>query len=85
MGIALRVFARDLHPEAAEAFVAVRAVWVQGQRPSEAPNDAYTLTVSWGPPRTGWEIEPNDWEAAAVRFSAALTRASNSWRIWASA
>jgi serine/threonine-protein kinase len=50
----------------AEAFVAVRAVWLQGQRPTEAPGDAYTLTVSWGPPRTGWEIEPNEWEAAAT-------------------
>jgi serine/threonine-protein kinase len=50
----------------AEAFVAVRAVWLQGQTPAEAPGDAYTLTVSWGPPRTGWEIEPNEWEAAAT-------------------
>jgi serine/threonine-protein kinase len=50
----------------AEAFVAVREVWVQGQKPTEDPNDLYTLTVTWGPPRTGWEIEPNDWEAAAT-------------------
>jgi hypothetical protein len=50
----------------AEAFLAVREVWVQGQKPTEAPNDPYTLTVTWGPPKTGWEIEPNDWEAAAT-------------------
>jgi eukaryotic-like serine/threonine-protein kinase len=50
----------------AEAFLSVREVWVQGQKPTEAPNDPYTLTVTWGPPQTGWEIEPNDWEAAAT-------------------
>jgi eukaryotic-like serine/threonine-protein kinase len=50
----------------AEAFVSVREVWIQGQKPTEAPNDPYTLTVTWGPPQTGWEIEPNDWEAAAT-------------------
>jgi hypothetical protein len=50
----------------AEAFVSVREVWIQGQKPTERPNDPYTLTVTWGPPQTGWEIEPNDWEAAAT-------------------
>jgi hypothetical protein len=50
----------------AEAFVAVREVWVQGEKPIEAPNDAYVLTVTWGPPATGWEVEPNDWPAAAT-------------------
>jgi serine/threonine-protein kinase len=49
-----------------EAFVAVREVWMQGQKPTEAPNDPYTLTVTWGAPKTGWEIEPNDWEEAAT-------------------
>src|SRR6202011_3904782 len=32
----------------------------------ETSKDSYTLTVNWGPPQTGWEIEPNDWEAAAT-------------------
>jgi eukaryotic-like serine/threonine-protein kinase len=50
----------------AEAFVSVREVWIQGQKPNEKPNDPYTLTVTWGPPQTGWELEPNDWEAAAT-------------------
>jgi serine/threonine protein kinase len=50
----------------AEAFVAVREVWVQGAKPTEGPKDPYALTVTWGPPQTGWEIEPNDWEAAAT-------------------
>jgi serine/threonine-protein kinase len=50
----------------AEAFVSVREMWVQGQKPTEAPNDPYTLTVNWGPPKTGWEIEPNDWQEAAT-------------------
>ena len=49
-----------------EAFISVREMWVQGQKPTEAPNDPYTLTVTWGPPKTGWEIEPNDWEEAAT-------------------
>jgi eukaryotic-like serine/threonine-protein kinase len=50
----------------AEVFFAVREVWVEGQKPLENPNDSYVLTVSWGPPQVGWEIEPNDWEAAAT-------------------
>ncbi|HEX4404272.1 MAG TPA: serine/threonine-protein kinase [Polyangia bacterium] len=50
----------------AEAFVAVREVWVQGQKPAVAPNDTYLLTVTWNAPQTAWEIEPNDWPAAAT-------------------
>jgi serine/threonine-protein kinase len=50
----------------AEAFLAVREVWVQGQKPTTDARDPYTLTASFGPPQTGWEIEPNDWEAAAT-------------------
>jgi serine/threonine-protein kinase len=50
----------------AEAFFSVRAVWIQGQKPSEAPSEPYTLTATWGAPQTGWELEPNDWEAAAT-------------------
>jgi serine/threonine-protein kinase len=49
-----------------EAFLSVHAVWVQGQKPAEDPDDPYTLSAIWGPPQTGWEIEPNDWEAAAT-------------------
>ena len=44
----------------------MREVWNQSEKPTEAPNDPYSLTVTWGPPQTGWEIEPNDWEAAAT-------------------
>jgi serine/threonine-protein kinase len=50
----------------AEAFLSVRAVWIQGEKAGEAPSDPYTLTVTWGAPQTGWELEPNDWEAAAT-------------------
>ena len=50
----------------AEAFLAVRELRVQGQKTAQAPSDPYTLTVTWGAPQTGWEIEPNDWEAAAT-------------------
>jgi serine/threonine-protein kinase len=49
-----------------EAFLAVREMRVEGQKPTEDPNESYVLTVTWGPPKTGWEIEPNDWEAAAT-------------------
>ena len=50
----------------AEAFIAVREVWVEGQKPTVAPNDTYVLTATWSAPPTGWEIEPNDWPAAAT-------------------
>ncbi|MDB4979267.1 MAG: serine/threonine protein kinase [Myxococcales bacterium] len=49
-----------------EAFIAVRELWVEGQKPSEDPDDSYELTATWGPPAVGWESEPNDWEAAAT-------------------
>jgi serine/threonine-protein kinase len=54
----------------AEAFVAVREVWVEGQPPTQDPNDTYALTVSWAAPAAGWEVEPNDWEAAATPVQA---------------
>jgi eukaryotic-like serine/threonine-protein kinase len=50
----------------AEAFIAVREERVEGQKPTEEPNEMYTVEASWGPPVTGWEIEPNDWESAAT-------------------
>jgi hypothetical protein len=50
----------------AEAFIAVREVWVDGQKPTQDLNDTYALTASWGPPAAGWEVEPNDWTAVAT-------------------
>jgi hypothetical protein len=49
-----------------EAFIAVREWWVSGTPATEAPTDLYELTVTWGPPAVGWEVEPNDWEASAT-------------------
>ncbi len=49
-----------------EAFLSVHEEWIEGQKPTEDPNDPYTLEVSWGAPQTGWEIEPNDWVEAAT-------------------
>jgi serine/threonine-protein kinase len=49
-----------------EAFLAVREVRVEGQKPTEDPNEPYVFTVTWGPPQTGWELEPNDWAASAT-------------------
>src|SRR5262249_26119213 len=59
-----------------EAYLAVRGAWVEGsgEPPSERPDDPYTLTVRWGPPQAGWEIEPNDWEAAATEIRALSVR-----------
>jgi serine/threonine-protein kinase len=50
----------------AEAFIAVREVWVEGQEPTQDPHDSYGLTATWTAPPEGWEIEPNDWTAAAT-------------------
>jgi hypothetical protein len=49
-----------------EGFVAVRELWAQGQKPSEDVSDPYEVTATWGPPAVGWELEPNDWPAAAT-------------------
>jgi serine/threonine-protein kinase len=54
----------------AEAYVAVRELWVQGEKPAERPDAPYTLTVKWAPPQPGWEVEPNDWETAATPIPA---------------
>jgi serine/threonine-protein kinase len=53
-----------------EAFLAVRELWTEGQKPTEDAPDPYTLTARWGPPRAGWESEPNDWPAAATPVAA---------------
>jgi eukaryotic-like serine/threonine-protein kinase len=53
-----------------EAYLAVREVWIQGQKPTEDAADPYTLIARWGAPQAGWEIEPNDWPAAATPLQA---------------
>jgi serine/threonine protein kinase len=53
-----------------EAYLAVREVWIQGDKPTESAADPYTLTARWGPPQAGWEMEPNDWPAAATPLRA---------------
>ncbi len=53
-----------------EVYLAVREFWAQGQKPTEAAPDPYTLTARWGPPRAGWESEPDDWPAAATPLAA---------------
>jgi serine/threonine-protein kinase len=50
----------------AESYLAVREFWQQGEKPTEDAPDPYTLTVHWGKPQSGWEVEPNDWPAAAT-------------------
>ncbi|HVR64855.1 MAG TPA: protein kinase [Polyangia bacterium] len=52
-----------------DVFLAVREVWIQGIPPTVS-SDRYALTVRWGSPEPGWELEPNDWEAAATRVVA---------------
>ena len=49
-----------------EAYLAVREVWIDGTKPTANAPDPYTLTARWGPPQPDWEIEPNDWPAAAT-------------------
>jgi hypothetical protein len=49
-----------------EAYLAVREVWIDGTPPTANALDPYTLTARWGPPQPGWELEPNDWPAAAT-------------------
>ena len=53
-----------------ESYLAVREFWIQGDKPTEDAPDPYTLTVRWGPPQAGWEVEPNDWPAAATPLPA---------------
>ena len=53
-----------------EAYLAVREVWIDGTPPTANALDPYTLTVRWGPPQPDWELEPNDWPAAATPLPA---------------
>ena len=54
----------------AESYLAVREFWLQGEKPTEDAPDPYTLTVRWGAPQAGWEVEPNDWPAASTPLAA---------------
>ncbi|MBC8133815.1 MAG: serine/threonine protein kinase, partial [Deltaproteobacteria bacterium] len=54
----------------AEAFVLVRQLWIQGAQLVEDVADPYRLSVKWGPPTPGWEIEPNDWRDRATPVEA---------------
>jgi hypothetical protein len=56
--------------EPGESYLAVRELWIEGTKPTEDAADPYTLTARWGPPRAGWEREPNDWPAAATPLGA---------------
>jgi serine/threonine protein kinase len=49
-----------------EVYLAVRELWIAGQRPIEDAPEPYTLTARWGPPQPGWELEPNDAPAVAT-------------------
>lgn len=50
-----------------EAYLQVREVWVEGGAPrAQNVPTPYSVTVVWGPPESGWEIEPNDWEGGAT-------------------
>ncbi|MES1204901.1 MAG: protein kinase [Pseudomonadota bacterium] len=49
----------------ADAYLLVRQVWIQGTNPLEDVADPYRIVVHWGPPASGWEVEPNDWPERA--------------------
>ncbi|HET6146114.1 MAG TPA: protein kinase [Polyangia bacterium] len=53
----------------AGGYLLVREEWVDGQTPTENPGDRYTLAAHWGPPESGWEVEPNDWMEGATPVS----------------
>jgi len=57
-----------------EAYLAVREVWIEGTKPTANALDPYTMTPRWGPPQPDWEIEPNDWPAAATPLGAERVR-----------
>ena len=52
-----------------EAYLAVREFWIDGTKPTANALDPYTLTARWGPPQPDWELEPNDFPAAATPIS----------------
>jgi hypothetical protein len=51
-----------------EAFVRVRPVWTAGEPATPANPNPYELTVEWGPPRPGIELEPNDTPLTATKI-----------------
>lgn len=53
-----------------EAFLLVRQLWTQGAPLVEQIADPYTLSVHFGPPQAGWEVEPNDIPADASPLAA---------------
>ena len=55
---------------ATESYLGVREVWIDGVKPTVDAPDPYTLTARWGAPLPDWEIEPNDWPAAATPLPA---------------
>ncbi len=57
-----------------ETYIAVRELWVEGTSPTANAPDPYTLTVSWGPLQSGWEVEPNDWPSAATPITGGNAR-----------
>lgn len=50
----------------AGGYLLVREEWVEGQTPTENAGDRYALAAHWGPPESGWEVEPNDWKEGAT-------------------
>jgi hypothetical protein len=57
-----------------EAFLLVRQLWTQGAPLVEDVADAYKLTVHFGAPQPGWELEPNDGPSTATPFLAPARR-----------
>lgn len=62
------------HVSLGEAFLLVRQLWTQGAPLVEDVADAYKLTVHFGEPQPGWEIEPNDGTSTATPFLAPARR-----------
>ena len=54
----------------AEAYLAVREVWVEGTKPTADALASYTLTARFGGPQPDWEVEPNDWPGGATPIPA---------------
>ncbi|MEO8214106.1 MAG: serine/threonine-protein kinase, partial [Myxococcales bacterium] len=53
-----------------DAYLLVRQVWIQGTSVMENVAAPYHLSVHWGPPTPGWELEPNDWRERATHVEA---------------
>ena len=58
-----------------EAFLLVRQLWTQGAPPVEEIADPYRLSVHFGAPQTGWEVEPNDVPVEASPLTSPSRRA----------